>query len=114
MKSVFSVTVIKLSCRNSGMSAFSDVLSKKDVWSAGHWAPQQCIHLILMQALLMLAWFSLSCKNVMVVILVLTLAHGSCIGKAASHDLVGIDRTLMTVVFDLISASAGGADHFAL
>ena len=113
MKSVFSVTVIKLSCRNSGMSAFSDVLSKKDVWSAGHWAPQQCIHLILMQASLMLAWGSLSCKNVMVVILVLTLAHGSCIGKAASHDLVGIDRTL-TVVFDPISASAGGADHFAL
>ena len=41
-----------------------------------------------MLAALMLAWGSLVCKNVVVVILVLTLFHGPCIGKAASHDSV--------------------------
>ena len=65
-----------------------------------------------MQAALMLTWGSLVCKNAMVVILVLTLAHGSCIGKAASHDSVYIGRTLTGI--DPISATAGGIDYFAL
>ena len=80
----------KLSCRSSGIPAFSDALTQGvEVGQCRPGVlPQHCVHLILMQAALMLAWGSLVCKNVMVVILVVTLAYGSCIGKAASHDSV--------------------------